>query len=398
MVEEPHHTSDLQQISFLLILATVTIALVVIVWPFFTALLWSALAAIMFQPLYQSILKRVGGRPNVAATLALTVIVFAVLAPAAWLIAVVAGEALAIIARLQREPIDLEATFTQAYSALPDAARQLVDENGWGDLSEVRLRLQTMLGESAGYLAQQAVSIGSGALGFFFAFGIGLYVTYYLLRDGEQMGETILRSAPIERSIADRLGERFLGIVRATIKGSVVVGIVQGTLGGIAFLIVGMPSPLLLSVLLAIFSLVPAIGTGLVWAPVGVWLLINGDIWQGVFMLVYGFFIIASADNFLRPVLVGRDTGIPDWIILITTLGGLSLLGLSGIVLGPLVAGLFLATWSILQEQRLKDEAAARAFRLKSGAAGEGGRASAPEPATATAPEAEPPGGGAQVA
>jgi predicted PurR-regulated permease PerM len=145
------------------------------------------------------------------------------------------------------------------------------------------------------------------------------------------------------------------GIVRATIKGSGVVGVVQGVMGGITFLIVGLESALFFGVLMTIFALVPVIGAGAVYAPVGLWLLVAGEVWQGVFVLVVGFFVISSADNVLRPILVGRDTGIPDWIILVTTLGGISFLGFSGIVLGPLVAGLFLASWSILREYRDED-------------------------------------------
>ena len=172
---------------------------------------------------------------------------------------------------------------------------------------------------------------------------------------------------PIERDIADRLAKRFLGIVRAVIKGSGVVGLVQGTLGGITMMIAGVPSPLLLGVLMAILALIPAVGTALVWAPVGIWLLVTGSVWQGIFVLGSGAIIISSADNVLRPILVGRDTGIPDWIILVTTLGGLSLAGFSGIVIGPLVAGLFLASWSILQEQRAEDEEAKEHYRTRVG-------------------------------
>ncbi|MEL6529628.1 MAG: AI-2E family transporter, partial [Pseudomonadota bacterium] len=246
----------------------------------------------------------------------------------------------------------------------------MIDESGWADVSEAQNRLQELLGESAGMLASQAFSIGSGALGFILSFGLGLYVLYFLLRDGSRIGETILHSAPVEREIADRLAERFLGIVRAVIKGSGVVGLVQGTLGGITMAIAGVPSALLLGVLMAILALIPAVGTALVWAPIGIWLLVTGEIWQGVFVLGSGFIIISSADNVLRPILVGRDTGIPDWIILVTTLGGLSIAGFSGIVLGPLVAGLFLASWSILQEQRAEDEEAAERYRTRVGVDG----------------------------
>jgi predicted PurR-regulated permease PerM len=130
-------------------------------------------------------------------------------------------------------------------------------------------------------------------------------------------------------------------------------------MGGITFLVVGLESALFFGVLMTIFALVPVIGAGAVYIPVGLWMLVAGEVWQGVFVLVVGFFVISSADNVLRPILVGRDTGIPDWIILVTTLGGISFLGFSGIVLGPLVAGLFLASWSILREYRDEDARAA---------------------------------------
>ncbi|WP_234033141.1 AI-2E family transporter [Erythrobacter rubeus] len=367
MSTEPHHTSELQQASFLLVLAAVTFLLVWISWPFATPLLWSALAAIMFQPLYKWALIKCRGRRNPAALLTLMVILLAVILPALWIGTLVVREALTLIAALQEDPIDLAAMASDVYAMLPGVVQEMVDRSGWTDMSEAQTRLQEILGESAGMLASEAVSIGSGALGFILSFGLALYVTYFLLRDGSRIGETILHSAPIEREIADRLAERFLGIVRATIKGSGVVGLVQGTLGGITMAIVGMQSALLLGVLMAILALIPAVGTALVWAPVGVWLLVTGSIWEGIFVLGAGFIVISSADNVLRPILVGRDTGIPDWIILVTTLGGLSIAGFSGIVLGPLVAGLFLASWSILQEQRAEDEEAAALYRTRVG-------------------------------
>ena len=365
MTGEHHGTTELKQISFLLILAAVTFMLVVIVWPFATTILWSALAAIMFQPLYAWSLKLCRGRRNPAAALALTIILFAVLLPAMWIGTMVVREILEVVNSVRAEPIDLAAWVETIYTSLPEALRQFVDDRGLTDISVVQGRVQEFVAESAGIIVNQAISIGGGAFGFFLSFGLGLYVTYFLLRDGKRIGETILHSAPVERQIADRLAERFLGIVRATIKGSFVVGMVQGALGAITFLIIGMQSALLLGVIMGFFSLIPAVGTGIVWVPVGAWLIISGDIWQGVFVLVAGFFIISSADNILRPILVGRDTGIPDWIILITTFGGLSLFGFSGIVIGPLVAGLFLASWSILQEQRAEDEEAAKLYRTK---------------------------------
>lgn len=367
MSSESHEKTSLEHWSFLLLLAAVSFMFIWVAWPFAGPLLWSALAAIMFQPLYKWALRKTGGRRNLAASLSLLIIFVAVLLPALWIGTLVVQEAVGVVNTLRENPIDLAAWFDSAFAMLPAAFQQFIEDNGWRDVSFMQSRLQGVLGESAGLIAQQAVSIGSGALGFFLSFGLGLYVLFFLLRDGSRIGETILHSAPVEREIADRLASRFLGIVRAVIKGSGVVGLVQGALGAITMAIAGVPSALLLGVLMGILALIPAVGTALVWAPVGIWLLVAGDIWQGVFVLGSGFIIISSADNVLRPILVGRDTGIPDWIILVTTLGGLSLAGFSGIVLGPLVAGLFLASWSILQEQRAENEEAAQRYRTRVG-------------------------------
>lgn len=360
MVNQPHRTEELQHASFLIILVVVSLLMAVIVYPFAQPLLWAGLAAIMFQPLYRAVLRRLRGRRNPAAGLTLLTIFILVLVPAAWIASMVIEQAIVLVTNLQQQPIDLAALFDTIYTSLPRIARDAVDRSGWADIAMVQTRIQELLAESSGMIATQAVSIGSGALGFFLSFGVALYVMFFLLRDGERIGRTVLCAVPVERSIADRLAERFLGIVRATIKGTGVVALVQGALGTVTLMIAGVPSALLFGVIMAIFALVPVIGSGAVWVPAGIYLLVTGETWQGLFVLLAGFFIISSADNVLRPILVGRDTGIPDWIILITTLGGISLVGFSGIVLGPLVAGLFLASWSILREQRTEDEEAAR--------------------------------------
>ena len=360
MTPIPTRTEDLKQTSFLILLAIVSLLMTVIVWPFFQPLLWAALAAIMFQPLYRSVLRELRGRRNPAALLTLLIIFFLVMVPAAWIATMVVEQALVLVAVLQAEPFDMTAIFNSGRAMLPEILRDAIDRNGWGNITAVQTRIQVLLSQSAGMIATQAVSIGSGAVGFLLAFGVALYVMFFLLRDGERIGRTVLAAVPVERAIADRLADRFLGIVRATIKGTGVVALVQGALGWIMLMIAGVPSALLFGVVMALFALVPVVGAGVVWLPAGLWLLISGETWQGIFVLAFGFIVVSSADNVLRPILVGRDTGIPDWIILVSTLGGISLVGFSGIVLGPLVAGLFLASWSILREQREVDELALR--------------------------------------
>jgi len=371
MPEEP--TNDpkvLEHWSFLLILAGVSILFVWVTWPFVGPVMWAALAAIIFQPLYKWSLRKMRGKRNLAASVSLIIIFVAVLLPALWIGSLVVEEILGVVNRFRENPVDINAWLEATFAALPTSVQTVIIDNGWTETRFIEEQLESLIGESAGIIAQQAVSIGSGAFGFFLSFGIGLYVLFFLLRDGARIGETILHSAPVEREVADRLAERFLGIVRAVIKGSGVVGLIQGAMGGIMLALAGVPSALLLGVLMAILALIPAVGTALVWGPAGIWLILIGEVWSGIFVLGAGFLIISSVDNVLRPILVGRDTGIPDWIILVTTLGGISLAGFSGIVLGPLVAGLFLAAWGILQEQRAEDEEAAAKYRARVGVDG----------------------------
>ena len=349
---EGNGKAGLERGGFLLFLALVTLAALFVVLPFWGPLLWATLAAIMFQPLFRWFQRMRPGRDSQAAGLTLLVIFIAVIIPALWIGSRVVAEAARLVIAFREGRIDIAMYFEQVFSALPAGLQANLDQSGFGNFGELLQRAQEFLQASLGLIAQQAIAIGGSVFGFVLAFAIGLYVSFFLIRDGRTIGETVLEALPMERSVADRLAERFLGIVRATIKGSVVVGLVQGALGAITFWIVGMPSILLLGVIMAIASLLPAVGPAIVWGPAAIYLFATGAIWEGVVVLVSGVALIGMADNILRPILVGRDTGIPDWLILVTTLGGIALMGLSGIVVGPLVAGLFLAGWSILSEQR----------------------------------------------
>lgn len=339
----------LQRGGFILFLALISIALIIVVWPFASSLLWAALAAIMFQPVNQRLLPIFKHSANRAALAALLIITFAVILPTLWIGTMIVEQAAELYLAFRDNDIDVSAWFSRIFDALPAGVQASLNNSGLGTASSLLDQVQDFARESTGVIAQQAVVIGGSALGFVVAFGVGLYVTFFLLRDGPHIGETIVAALPMERSIAGELATKFLSIVRATIKGSVVVGLVQGALGAMTFWVVGMPSVMLLGLLMAVFSLLPALGPAIVWLPVAAYLLATGAIWQGVLVIISGVFVIGMADNVLRPILVGRDTGIPDWIILITTLGGISLMGLSGIVVGPLVAGLFLASWTLSQ-------------------------------------------------
>ncbi|MGB7407121.1 MAG: AI-2E family transporter [Pontixanthobacter sp.] len=340
--------------GFLLFLALVTVALVIVILPFGQAMLWATLAAIVFQPVNQTILRLMPTHPSRAAALTLLVITVAVLIPGFMLGSVIVEQAVEVFLAFREGRIDVAAWFNIVHDALPLQIQRSLDNSGFANLDAALNRAQDFARESSGLIARSALSVTGSALGFVLGFGIALYASYFLLRDGKQIGAAIVTALPVERSVAERLADKFLQIVRATIKGSVVVGLAQGALGAITFWIVGIPSALLFGLLMAIFSLLPALGPAIVWIPVAIYLLAIGAIWEGLLVIGSGVVVIGLADNLLRPILVGRDTGIPDWLILVTTLSGIGMLGLSGIVVGPMVAGLFLASWAIWCEERVE--------------------------------------------
>ena len=178
-----------------------------------------------------------------------------------------------------------------------------------------------------------------------------LYLLFFLLRDEDALSKRIRDAIPLHTEQQRAFLLKFTTVIRATVKGDMLVALLQGTLGGLIFWFLGISAPLLWAVVMAFFSLLPAIGAGLIWIPVAVYLLASGAIWQGVFLIAFGALIIGLADNFLRPILVGKDTKMPDYVVLISTLGGIATFGLNGFVIGPVIAAMFIAAWTSSRHQ-----------------------------------------------
>ena len=201
-------------------------------------------------------------------------------------------------------------------------------------------------------IASRALLFGQGALRLLASVSIMLYLTFFLLRDGRLIGNRIKAAVPLQPELRDALSAHFVIVVRATMRGSVVVAILQGIIGGVTFWFLGIEGALLWGLIMGFFSLVPAVGTGIVWGPVAIFLLVTGSVWEGVVLTLCGIFVIGMVDNLLRPILVGHDTRLPDFVVLIATLAGLELFGLNGIIVGPMIAALFIAVWQIVADYR----------------------------------------------
>lgn len=338
--------------SFLILVLLVSIGFALVVAPFFGAILWGIVFALMFDPVHRRILARMPGRPTLAALLTLLAVVLVVILPALFLGTALIQEFLTVYNALQSGKIDIAALFARATVALPRWAQGWLQANGLTDFEGARQRITAALSGSFGAIAGRALAVGQGAFNVILMLGVMLYLTFFLIRDGEALTKRVIRSIPLDPDRRHAVFRNFTVVTRATIKGSLVVAIVQGLIGGVTFWALGIEGALLWGTLMGVFSLVPAIGCGIVWVPVAIYLLATGAVMKALILIAAGTVVIGTVDNVLRPILVGRDTRLPDYVVLISTLGGLQLFGFHGIIVGPVVASLFLAVWEIVTEQR----------------------------------------------
>jgi predicted PurR-regulated permease PerM len=348
----PSHSRALQDKTFLLLLVLVTLAFGWILWPYFGALFWAAILAILFSPVYRRLSAKMHGRRTLPALLTLIAILVIVIFPAALVSAMLLQQGLEVYQRVQSGDLDFARFARTTMAGLPSWLTAILDRFGLTSLADVQEKVSEGLAKSVKFFASHALNIGGLTLEFVVSFFIMLYVLFFLLRDGAALRRRARDAIPLDDDLQRNLSARFTNVIRASIKGNIVVAIVQGALGGLAFWFLGIRGALLWAVLMAFLSLLPAIGTALVWLPVAIYLLATGEIWQGIALIVYGVIVIGLVDNVLRPILVGKDTRMPDYVVLLSTLGGMAVFGFNGFVLGPIIAAMFIAVWDTLASYR----------------------------------------------
>lgn len=341
--------------SFLFLLLVVTIAFGLLLKPFFSAILWAVLLTIIFAPLQQRLTQAFPKHANLTALLTLVIILLIVIIPLGIITGMLAKEGTLLYQRLSSGEINIQQWVDKARESVPILTE--LAERFKIDLTDLKHQLSTAAVASSKFLATQAFSIGQGYVQFALSFVIMLYLTFFFLRDGRTLIQLIIRALPLGNEREMLLAQKFAEVSRATVKGNLLVAIVQGSLGGFIFWVLDIQGVVLWAVVMTILSLLPAVGTALVWGPAAIYLLVMGHIWQGVVLILFGTFVIGLVDNVLRPILVGRDTKLPDYLVLLSTLGGIALFGLNGFVVGPVIAALFLAFWQIfMQEFNLDSE------------------------------------------
>lgn len=337
--------------TFLLLIVIVSVAFGWILQPFYGAILWAIVGAVIFAPFYRRILRSTQ-RPSLAASIAVLLITGIVILPLAMVTASLVREATGLYAKVQSGEINVGSYVQQVFDALPGWIRGWLERVNLSDMSAVRENLSSGLMKGGQVLAPQALSIGLNTFDFLLGLGIMIYLLFFLLRDGADLADRLKRAIPLREDQKAALFSRFAIVVRATVKGGILVAIVQGTLGGLAFWFLGVRAPLLWAVSMTFLSLLPAIGAAIVWLPVAIYFLATGSVWQGLFLIFWGVVVIGLIDNLLRPFLVGKDTKLPDYVVLLSTLGGIEVFGLNGFVIGPVVAAMFMVAWESFAASR----------------------------------------------
>jgi predicted PurR-regulated permease PerM len=347
---------QLEDKTFIWLVTLVSLAFIWVLWPFSGAILWATVLAVLFSPVYRSINAGTRGWRNLAAFLTLALILIVVILPFLVVANLVIREGASVYADVAAGRIDLTMDLPAIRSYLPEWLNGLLDRIELPDPVELRERLSALLVEGGQFLAGQAITIGQTTFHVVVSLFVMLYLLFFLLRDGRELSQRIGQALPLDGEPRQALFSRFALTINAIVKGSIVVALVQGALGGAIFWALGIRSPVLWGALMALFALLPVVGTSLVWAPVAIYLLATGAVAKGVVLLVFGVLVIGLVDNLLRPKLIGKDTKIPDYLVLISTLGGIATFGANGFVIGPVIAALFLAAWSVFAAERKEEQ------------------------------------------
>ena len=329
----------------LVLAGVVTLALVWVLWPYAGAIFWSIVLAIVFAPLFACMLRLARGRRRTAGIATLLVAVLGVGIPFALLAASLLRQAAALYRDIAARRIDFGAYLQRIVDALPPWAHESV---GGGGADWLRERLSASALEASRFIAAHLLGIGLNLFSLAVSLAIMLYLLYVLLVDGDALATRIARFSPLAAAETRTLASTFATVIRATVKGGVVMAATQGTLGGFVLGFLGIEAPLFWGVVFGLLSMIPAVGAGLLWAPIALYFLVTGAIWKGIVLIVFGMVVLTAVDNVLRPFLVGRETRLPAYLVLVATLGGIATFGLNGFIVGPVIAAMFIALWNSL--------------------------------------------------
>lgn len=343
--------SKIKNYLFLGLLLLVSVVFLYLIAPFAYPLFWAAVVAALFFPVYERI-DRLVRHSNLSTIITLVLVAVIIILP------------LTIVATiLVNEAATIYNSFNTISSYITNATQQasyflqhnpyLAQFNVDGTLVVQNFnKLGTQLINT---IVVTATNIIQNSFAFLAFFLLMFYTLFFFIRDGKKMLQKMMYLCPLGDHYEVLLYKKFTATASATIRGTLLMGAIQGALGGILFAVCGIPSPVMWAVLMAVCSIIPVTGTFIVWLPAGLIMLFSGQLWQGVLILAFGTLVISTVDNLLRPVLVGKNLQMHPLLVLFSTLGGVIMFNISGFVIGPIIAALFLSFWEMYEEYYHKE-------------------------------------------
>lgn len=338
---------------FIAALVLTTVLFFRMVQNFLVPIALAAVFATLFNPLYQAFLRTFRGRRTLAALFCCLVLFLGLILPLYGVAHLMTLEAIHFYQSIEDDVTRLaqggDAGLIARIKNIPWLSRLPLDDFNW------RENLQNAAANIARFMATVVNRTSRGTLEFVVLLFITLFTLFYFFRDGPTMVRKLRSLVPLDREYKNALIGRFTSVARATVKGTLLIALVQGTLSGLTLWIFGVGSPFLWGVVATLFSIIPLVGAWLVLYPAAAIQALQGNYGQAIGILVVTIVVIVNVDNLLRPRLVGQETGMHDLMVFFSTLGGIALFGPTGFILGPMVAALFLALLDIYSEE-FKDD------------------------------------------
>lgn len=343
--------SKIRNFLFLALLAAVTVIFVLIIKTFAYPIFWAAIIASIFYPIYKAIDRRLKVR-NLSASITLSLVLLIIIIPLIVVSSLIVKESIDLYASFSDNRGQIAESVSQTLNWIkhnPYTAQLNIDEAFWTEkFSDVARGITAFLVSSVKALTQNSII-------FVVMFLITFYTLFFFIRDGEELLKKLMHLCPLGDDHEKLLYQKFTSTARATIKGGLIVGLIQGALGGAMFYIAGIQGAIIWGLLMVLASSIPGFGSYIIWLPAAIIMLILGRTWTGIGMILFGSLIIGTIDNFLRPVLVGKDTSMHPLLVLLSTLGGIAVFGISGFIIGPIIASLMLAFWEMYEHYYSKD-------------------------------------------
>ena len=327
--------------AYYLLLGVITVLFVSIIFNFAAPILWSIVVSIIFYPVYEKFLLMTN-KKSLSSILSLILILLLVIMPSIGILGLIANELIIFINSYDDYSLERYAEMIPNESIINDLI-------GWSGLniSQLTEKADDFLISASRIFYESVSTISANVINFFISLFIFIYLTFFFLKDGEEILQHCMDAFPMKNEDESYLLNEFQKTTRATIKGTIIVALAQGFLGYVTLLLLGIEGALIWGAVMALLSIIPAVGTILVWLPIALFLFANGQNIEASLLIFSGIFIIGMIDNLLRPILIGKETKIPDYLILLTTIGGISIFGITGFIIGPIIASLFISIWSL---------------------------------------------------